>query len=94
MGKVIHPSMWLLSPAADTSLSADGVVFASVEKLAVTLSSMSEIEHPESSIISTSLLFNTPRVTAALGWTAAVITPANLVGLSSCPFWDIPWWFP
>ena len=48
---------------------------------------MSEIEDPESSIISTFLLFNTPRVTAALGWTAAVTTPADLVGLSS---WDAP----
>ena len=89
MGKVIHPSVGILSPAADTSLSDNGVVFASVEKLAATLSSMSEIEDPESSIISThtSLLFNTPRVTAALGWTAAVTTPADLAGLSS---WDAP----
>ena len=87
MGKVIHPSMGILSPAADTSLSDDGVVFASVEKFAATLSSMSEIEDPESSIISTSLLFNTPHVTAALGWTAAVTTPADLAGLSS---WDAP----
>ena len=53
MGKVIHPSMGILSPAADTSLSDNGVVFASVEKLAATLSSMSEIEDPESSIIPT-----------------------------------------
>ena len=67
MGKVMHPSVGIFSPAADTSLSDDGVVFASVEKLAATLSSMSEIEDPESNIISTSLLFNTPRVTAALG---------------------------
>ena len=81
--------MGILSPAADTSLSDNGVVFASVEKLAATLSSMSEIEDPESSIISTrtSLLFNTPCVTAALGWTAAVTTPADLAGLSS---WDAP----
>ena len=88
MVKVIHPSMGILSPAADTSLSDDGVVFASVEKLAATLSSMSEIEDPESSIIlSTSLLFNTLHVTAALGWTAAVTTPADLAGLSS---WNSP----
>ena len=79
MGKVIHPSMGILSPAADISLSDNGVVFASVEKVAVTVSSMSEIEDPESSIISTSLLFNIPRVTAALGWTAAVTIPADLV---------------
>ena len=51
MGKVMDPSMGMLSPAADTSLSDEGVVFASVEKLAATLSSMSEIEDPESSII-------------------------------------------
>ena len=87
MGKVMHPSMGMLSPAADTSLSDDGVVFTSVEKLAATLFSMSEIEDPESNIISTSLLSNTPRVTAALGWTAAVTTPADLVGPSS---WDAP----
>ena len=87
MGKVMHPNMGMLSPAADTSLSDEGVVFVSVEKLAATLSSMSEIEDPESSIISTSLLSNTPRVTAALGWTAAATTPADLVGLSS---WDAP----
>ena len=67
MGKVMDPSMGMLSPAADTSLSDEGVVFASVEKFAATLSSMSEIEDPESSIISISLLSNTPRVTAALG---------------------------
>ena len=42
MGKVMDPSMGMLSPAADTSLSDEGVVFASVEKLAATLSSMSE----------------------------------------------------
>ena len=75
--------MGILSPAAETSLSNDGVVFASVEKLVETHSSMCEIEDPESSIISTFLLFNTPHVTAALGWTAAVTTPADLVGLSS-----------
>ena len=81
MGKVMHPSVGMFSPAADTSLSDDGVVFVSVEKLAATLSSMSEIEDPESNIISTSLLYNTPHVTAA------ATTPANLVGLSS---WDVP----
>ena len=52
-GKVIHPSVGKFSPAADTSLSDDGVVFASVEKLAATLSAMSEMEDPESNIIST-----------------------------------------
>lgn len=87
MGKVMHPSVGMLSPAADTSLSDEGVVFASVEKLVATLSSMSEIEDPESNIISTSLLFNTPRVTAALGWRAAATTPADLAGLS---LWDAP----
>ena len=87
MGKVMHPSMGMLSPAADTSLSDDGVVFAFVEKLAAILSSMSEMEDPESSIISTSLLSNTPRVTAALGWTAAVTAPADFAGPSS---WDAP----
>ena len=83
----MHPSMGMLSPAIDTSLSDEGVVFASVEKLAVTLSLMSEIDGSESSIISTSLLSNTPRVTAALGWTGAATTPADLAGLSS---WDAP----
>ena len=37
MGKVMHPSMGMLSPAADTSLSDDDVVFAFVEKLAAVL---------------------------------------------------------
>ena len=83
MGKVMDPSVEMFSPAADTSVSDDDVVLASVEKLAATLSSMSEIEDPESNIISTSLLSNTPRMTAALGWTAATTTPADLVGLSS-----------
>ena len=78
MGKVMHPNMVMLSPAADTSLS---VVFASIEKFAATLSLMSDREDPESSIISTSLLSNTLHVTAALGWTAAATTPADLAGL-------------
>ena len=30
MGKAMHPSMEVLSPAADTSLSDSGIVFASV----------------------------------------------------------------
>ena len=87
MGKVMDRSMGMFSPAADTSVSDDDVMFASVEKLAVTLSSMSEIEYRESNIISISLLSNTSHVTAALGWTAATTTPADLVGLSS---WDAP----
>ena len=61
------------------------IVFASVQKLAMTLSTMSEMEDPESSIISTSFLSNTPHVAAALGWIAAATTPADFVGLSS---WD------
>ena len=73
------PSVGMFSPAADISVSGDDVVFASVEKLAATLSSMSEIEGHESNIISTSLLSNTPCVTAALDWTAATTTPADLV---------------
>ena len=77
MGKVMHPSVGMFSPAADTSLCDNGVVFASVEKLTATLSSMSEIEDPESNIISTSLLSNIPRVTTALGWTAGATTPAD-----------------
>ena len=87
MGRLMHPSVGMSLPAADTNLSADGVVFVFVLRFAATLSSISEIEDPESNIIFTSLLSNTPRVTAALGWTAAATTPADLVGLSS---WDAP----
>ena len=79
--------MGISLPAANTSLSDDGVVFVFVLRLAATLSSISEIEDPEFNIIFTSLLSNTPCVTAALGWTAAATTPADLVGLSS---WDAP----
>ena len=89
----MHPSVGISLPAADTSLSDDGVVFVFVLRLAA-LSSISEIEDPESNIIDTFLLSNTPHVTAALGRTAAATTPADLVGLNSrdapAPLWDIP----
>ena len=42
----MDPSVGMFSPAADTSVSDDDVVFASVEKLAATLSSISEIQDP------------------------------------------------
>ena len=74
-------------PAADTSLSDDGIVFVFVLRLVATISSISETENPESNIIFAPCLSNTSRVTAALGWTAAATTPAELVGLSS---WDSP----
>ena len=86
MGKVMHPSMGMLSPAADTNLSNDGVVFASVEKLAATLSSMNEIEDPESNIISTSLL-SLHNSCTGLDSCCHYTCPADLVGLSS---WDAP----
>jgi len=67
----MHPSVGMSLSVADTNLSDDGSVFVFVPRLAATLSSISDIEDPKSNIIFTSLLSNTPRVTAALGWTAA-----------------------
>jgi len=83
----MDPSVGMLSPAADTNLTDDSVMFASVEKLATRLCSINEIEDPESTIMSTSLFRNTTCLTAVLGWTAAVTAPANFMGLRS---WDVP----
>ena len=47
----MHRTMGMLSPAIDTSLSDNGVMFASVEKLAATHSLMCEMENPQCSII-------------------------------------------
>jgi len=47
----MDPSVGMLSPAADTNLTDDSVLLASMEKLAATLCSINEIEEPESTII-------------------------------------------
>ena len=88
MDKVMDSNVGMLSPAADISLMGDSVMFTYVEKPTATLSSISEFEEPESSIMSTSLLSNIPcMTTAALGWIAAAMAPAILAWLLS---WDAP----
>jgi len=77
-------SVGILSSAADTDLTDDSVMLASVEKLVTRLCSINEIKDPEST---TSLFPNTPCMTAVLGWTAVVTSPANLVVLRFC---DVP----
>ena len=83
----MDPRVGMLSPAADTNLTDDPVLLASVGKLAATLCSINEIEEPESIIMFTSLFPNIPCMTAVVGWTAAATAPASLVGLRS---WDVP----
>ena len=83
----MDPNVGMFSPAVDTNLIDDSVTFASVEKPAATLCSINEIEETESTIMSTSLLPNTPCMTAVVSWTAATTAPANLVELKA---WDVP----
>ena len=83
----MDPIVGILSPATDANQMNDALMLFSVENPVATLSSISEIEEPESTIMSTSLLFTIPCMTAALGWTAAATAPVTLARLRS---WDAP----
>ena len=64
----------ILSPEADTSFDPNDTALYSVEKAAATLSWVSEMDDPESNIISTLHSPTIPHVVAAFGLTVATTT--------------------
>ena len=74
----MQPNTGILSPEAETSCNPDGDIVCSLENGAALLSWISEIDDPESSIISTLHSPIIPQIVAAFGCTAATTTLVTL----------------